>query len=161
MICTSGNNKVAPRVLRFESGSLNPQATPSAKGVTAIKMMGDQLVCGILVEPELYKKGFAYAVTTKGHAKRISMDDFPVQGRGGQGVQLWKVNEITGVVTGFTVGTEKDQIDIYSAKVKRLRLDGKSLPIVTRATKGLDLGKKYAKGDLFGDGELTAGLVVS
>jgi DNA gyrase subunit A len=161
MICTSGNNKLAPRVLRFESSSINPQATPSAKGVSAIKMMGDRLVCGILVEPELYKKGFVYAVTANGHAKRIPMDEFPVTGRGGQGVQLWKINEITGLVTGLTVGTEKDQIDIYSSKAKRLRLDGKSLPIVTRATKGMDLGKKYAKGDLFAEGESTAGLVVS
>jgi DNA gyrase subunit A len=161
MICTSGNNKLAPRVLRFESSSINPQATPSAKGVSAIKMMGDRLVCGILVEPELNKKGFVYAVTANGHVKRIPMDEFPVTGRGGQGVQLWKINEITGLVTGLTVGTEKDQIDIYSSKAKRLRLDGKSLPIVTRATKGMDLGKKYANGDLFAEGESTAGLVVS
>lgn len=160
MICTSGNNKQPPRVLRFESGSINPQATPSAKGVTAIKMMGDKLVCGLLVDPSFHKKGFAYAVTSNGHAKRLDMNDFPVQGRGGQGVQLWKTNEITGMVTGFAVGTEKDQLEIYSVKSKRFRIDGKDLPVVTRATKGIDLGKKYVKGDLFGDGEGTAGLVV-
>ncbi len=160
MICTSGNDKVAPRVLRFESGSINPQATPSAKGVTAIKMMGDRLVCGLLVESGYHKKGFAFAVSAKGHAKRIAIDEFPLQGRGGQGVQLWKITAETGPVTGFTVGMDKDQIDIYSSKSKRFRLDGKDLPLVTRATKGVDLGKKYVKGDLFGDGETTAGLVV-
>lgn len=160
MICTSGNNKLAPRVLRFEAGSINPQATPSAKGVSAIKMMGDPLVCGILVETDLHKKGFAFAVTAKGHAKRIDINDFPLQGRGGQGVQLWKITEDTGLVTGFTVGSEKDNVDIYSSKLKRLRLDAKALPLVTRATKGLDLGKKYVKGDLFPEGESTAGLVV-
>ncbi|HSM23451.1 MAG TPA: DNA topoisomerase (ATP-hydrolyzing) [Anaerolineaceae bacterium] len=160
MICTSGNIKQAPRVLRFESGVINPQATPSAKGVTAIKMMGDKLVCGLLVDPNYHKNGFAYAVTGKGHAKRVDISDFPVQGRGGQGVQLWKTNEVTGFVTGFSVGLDKDQLEIYSSKMKRLRIDGKDLPIVTRATKGVDLGKKYVKGDLFGEGESTAGLVV-
>ena len=160
MICTSGNNKQAPRVLRFESGVINPQATPSAKGVTAIKMMGDKLVCGLLVDPSYHKNGFAYAVTGKGHAKRIDISDFPVQGRGGQGVQLWKTNEVTGFVTGFDIGNDKDQLEIYSSKMKRFRIDGKDLPIVTRATKGVDLGKKYVKGDLFGEGESTAGLVV-
>ena len=123
-------------------------------------MMGDQLVCGILVEPDLHKKGFAYAVTANGHAKRIDINDFPVQGRGGQGVQLWTITEDTRLVTGFAVGRKKIMCDFYFRKLKRLRVDGKALPLVTRATKGLDLGKKYVKGDLFGEGESTAGLVV-
>lgn len=160
MICTAGNKKLSPRVLRFESGSINPQATSSAKGVTAIKMMGDQLVCGILVDPSFHKNGFAYAVTENGHIKRIDINDFPMQGRGGQGVQLWKVNEDTGFVTGFTVGYDKDQVEIYSTKSKRFRIDGKDLPLVTRATKGIDLGKIYVKGELFGEGEGIAGIVV-
>ena len=160
MICTAGNDKLSPRVLRFESGSINPQATPSAKGVTAIKMMGDPLVCGVLVDPTYHKNGFAYAVTENGHIKRIDINDFPVQGRGGQGVQLWKVNDETGFITGFTVGFDKDQVEIYSTKSKRFRIDGKDLPLVTRATKGTDLGKKYVKGDLFGEGESTAGVVI-
>jgi hypothetical protein len=75
-------------------------------------------------------------------------------------VQLWKISEDTGLVTGFAVGSEKDNVDFYSSKLKRLRLDAKALPLVTRATKGLDLGKKYVKGELFGEGESTAGLVV-
>jgi len=160
MICTAGNKKLSPRVLRFESGSINPQATSTAKGVTAIKMMGDPLVCGVLVDPTYHKNGFAYAVTENGHIKRIDINDFPVQGRGGQGVQLWKVNEETGFITGFTVGFDKDQVEVYSTKSKRFRIDGKDLPLVTRATKGTDLGKKYVKGDLFGEGESTAGVVI-
>jgi DNA gyrase subunit A len=160
MICTAGNKKLSPRVLRFESGLINPQATPSAKGVTAIKMMGDPLVCGVLVDPTYHKNGFAFAVTENGHIKRIDINDFPVQGRGGQGVQLWKVNEETGFITGFTVGYDKDQVEVYSTKSKRFRIDGKDLPLVTRATKGTDLGKKYVKGDLFGEGESTAGVVI-
>ena len=161
MICSAGNEKLTPRVLRFETGSINTQATPSAKGVTAIKMMGDPLVGCVLLESELMKKGFVVAVTGKGHLKRITMDEFPVQGRGGQGVQLWKLTSETGSVVGIAVGTEKDQIDVYSEKMKRIRLDIKSLPKVTRATKGLDLGSKYVKGALFGEGESVSGVVIS
>lgn len=160
MICSSGNEKQVPRVLRFEAGSINPQATPSAKGVAAIKMMGDKLVCGRVIEPAGFKKGFVYAVTSKGWAKKIALDEFPLQGRGGQGVQLWKINDETGSVTGLDVGSEKDQIEIYSEKSKRLRIDGKDIPLSTRVSKGLDLGKKYAGGALFADDERTAGIVV-
>ncbi|PKO19290.1 MAG: DNA gyrase subunit A [Chloroflexi bacterium HGW-Chloroflexi-10] len=161
MVCTAGTDKIAPRILRFESGSVNPQATPSAKGVTAIKMMGDALVSVVLVSADLQKKGIAYAVTANGHAKRIGLEEFPLQGRGGQGVQLWKLTPETGLVVGFTVGPEKDAVDFYSVKGKRLRIDGKALPKVTRATKGVDLGAKYVKGPLFGPGEALAGVVIS
>ncbi len=160
LICSAGSAKLTPRVLRFESGSINPQATPSAKGVTAIKMMGDTLVSTVIIEPESFKSGYGVAVTEKGHIKRISLQEFPVQGRGGQGVQLWKLTPDTGNVVGFVVGSEKDQVDIYSAKLKRVRVDIKALPKVTRATKGLDLGAKLVKGDLFADDEATAGLVI-
>lgn len=160
LICSAGDSELTPRVLRFESGSINPQATPSAKGVTAIKMMGDTLVTACLIEPNLLKNAYGIAITQKGHAKRIALSEFPLQGRGGQGVQLWKTTTDTGVVVGFAVASEKDQVDIYSARLKRLRIDVKSLPKVTRATKGIDLGAKLVKGDLFGDDDLTAGVVV-
>jgi DNA gyrase subunit A len=123
-------------------------------------MMGDRLVCGLLVDPIYHKNGFVYAATENGHVKRIDINDFPVQGRGGQGVQLWKVSEETGFVVGLTVGFDKDQVEVFSSKSKRFRIDGKDLPVVTRATKGLDLGKKYVKGDLFGEGEQTSGIVI-
>ena len=99
-------------------------------------------------------------VSAKGHVKRMSLSEFPVQGRGGQGVQVWKLTEDSGLVVGFTVGSEKDQVDVYSEKSKRIRLDIKALPKVTRATKGLDLGAKFVKGALFGDDEGTGGVVI-
>lgn len=160
MICTSGTEKVTPRMLRFESGSVNPQATPSAKGVTAIKMIGDKLAGAVLIDKESQKNGIVVVVSAKGHVKRMGLDQFPVQGRGGQGVQVWKLTDDTGLVVGFTVGSDKDQVDIYSEKSKRIRLDIKALPKVTRATKGLDLGAKYVKGSLFGDDEGTGGVVI-
>lgn len=150
-ICTSGTDEVTPRSLRFEAGSINPQATPSARGVSAIKMLDDYLVGGCILEPEAQKKAYAIVVTLRGHAKRISLAEFPVQGRGGQGVQLWKINPDMGMVTGFTIASEKDEVSIYSEKGKRLRINVKDIPQATRVTKGTDLGAKLVKGALFGD----------
>lgn len=160
MITSAGSEKLTPRVLRFESGSINPQATPSAKGVSAIKMLGEPLISALSIEPAQFKDGYIVAVSRKGHVKRIPLSEFPLQGRGGQGVQLWKLTETTGPVVGLAVGNEKDQVDIYSEKMKRVRMDIKALPKVTRATKALDLGSKLVKGDLFGEGEPVAGVVV-
>ncbi|MCE1251964.1 MAG: DNA topoisomerase 4 subunit A [Anaerolineae bacterium] len=156
-ICTSGSQETTPRALRFEAASINPQATPSARGVAAIKMLDDQLVGGVLLEPQQAKE-FVLITSTHGHIKRISLLEFPVQGRGGQGVQIWKINDSTGLVGALTVAPETADVDIYSEKGRRLRLAVKDINQVTRATKGIDLGARYANGNLF-EADPVAGVV--
>jgi len=157
LIVTSGTKETTPRALRFEASSINPQATPSARGVAAIKMLDDALVGGVFLEPGQAKE-FALAVTDRGQLKRISLEEFPVQGRGGQGVQIWKLNETTGFVIGLTTAPAGADVDIYSQKGRRLRLAVKDINQVTRAAKGIDLGARFGDGNLF-DGDPTLGVV--
>ena len=119
--------------------ALTRRPPPSARGVAAIKMLDDRLVGGALLEPA-HAKDFALVISENGHLKRISLAEFPVQGRGGQGVQVWKTNETTGLVCGFDITPESADVDIYSQKGRRLRLAVKDINQVTRATKGIDLG---------------------
>ena len=150
MIFTSGSEKTSPRALRFESKTVNPQATPTAKGVAAIKMLDDAIVGGALVEPGA-AKGFVLLVTDRGHVKRVPMDEFPVQGRGGQGVQTWKLSKTTGLVSGVTVvPAESGDADFFSDRGKRLRVAVKDIPVVTRAAKGADLTVIIKSKELFG-----------
>ncbi len=88
-----------------------------------------------------------------GHVKRIPINEFPVQGRGGQGVQLWKITQATGLICGFALagaGASAD-VDFYSVRGKRLRMAVKDLPEVTRAGKGVDLRTILKTADLFGN----------
>lgn len=157
LIATSGSMANAARVLRFYANSINPQATPSAKGVTAIKMMDDAIIGGSLVEPEMIKKGLVVVATEKGHIKRIKMSEFPSQSRGGQGVQVWKVNSSTGLMVGFTVVDIKADVDIFSTRYKRLRVAVKDIPEVARAAKGVIITSWLKLDTLFGE-ELLAGI---
>ncbi len=159
LICTSGSKETPARALRFETGTVNTQVAPSAKGVAAIKMLEDTLIGGALIEPGA-AKSFAVLLSQQGHAKRISLEEFPVQGRAGQGVQIWKTNETTGLIVACCVAKESDNLDFYSGKGKRLRLKAKELPQVTRAIKGTNLPAhlKLAEG-LFG-GDPPAGVTV-
>lgn len=160
LICTSGTKESPARALRFESGTVNPQVAPSARGVAAIKMLDDRLVGGALIEPAM-EKGFVILLTEQGHVKRISLEEFPVQGRAGQGVQTWKTNDTTGAVTACCVAKESDNLDLYSEKGKRLRLKAKELPQVTRAIKGTNLPAHLKLTDgLFGSGDPPAGVTV-
>ncbi|MBE0696046.1 MAG: hypothetical protein IH586_03900 [Anaerolineaceae bacterium] len=158
IIVTSGGEKAVPRALRFEAKTINPQATPTAKGVAAIKMLDDPIIGGAIAEPKSLDKGYAVVVTDKGYIKRIALEEFPIQGRGGQGVQLWKINQSTGLISGFTVvSTVSTDVDIYSQRGKRLRMAVKDLPEASRAAKGVDLRELIKANDLFGS-EPVAGI---
>lgn len=159
LICTSGGKDAAARALRFEAGTVNPQVAPSAKGVAAIKLMGDALVGGALIESS-GAKSFVILLSQQGHVKRISLDEFPVQGRAGQGVQTWKTNDSTGLVAACCIAKEAENLDIYSEKGKRLRLKAKDLPQVTRAIKGTDLPARLKLGDGLFSGDPPVGVTV-
>jgi DNA gyrase subunit A len=159
IIATAGSAKTTPRALRFETGSVNPQATPTAKGVAAIKMGDDPIIGGALVEPK-EMKGFVLLVTEQGQIKRISLDEFPVQGRGVQGVQTWKLTKANGLITGMAVADASADADLYSARGRRLRLAVKDIPLVTRATKGAEVKAIIKAADVFGT-ETVAGVVAA
>lgn len=161
MIVTGGGPKTTPRALRFETSVVNPQATPTAKGVAAIKMMDDPIIGAEAFVPADMKKGFVVLATEKGHVKRIALEEFPIQGRGGQGVQIWKTTEATGPVRGFAmVQGETGDLDFSSERSKRLRLTVKDVPVSTRAGKGALLKTIIKTSDLFG-GEAVAAVTAA
>lgn len=149
-VTTSGSEQSPSRTLRFDVGSVNPQVSHTAKGMAAIKMLDDPIIGGAIIEPA-QANGMAILVTDKGLVKRISLVEFPMQGRGGQGVQVWKVNPTTGWVTGFTIAPLGGEVDIYSPRGRRLRLDVKDVPQATRASKGMALSTLIQVESVFGD----------
>jgi DNA gyrase subunit A len=158
IVATAGSAKTTPRALRFETGSINPQVSPTAKGVAAIKIIDDPIIGGGIIDLAA-QKGFVLLVTDKGQVKRIAMEEFPVQGRGGQGVQIWKTGKATGTLTGIAViPAENGDVDLYSPNGRRMRITVKDIPVATRATaKGVDLAS-ITKTKLF-DAEPVAGVV--
>jgi DNA gyrase subunit A len=164
LLATSGTEKTPARALRFESKSVNPQVSPTAKGVAAIKMMDDAIIGGALLEPDAAagkngakSPGFALLLTERGLVKRVALDEFPVQGRGGQGVQTWKISKATGQVVGLAAVSAAGDADIYTERGKRLRMAVKDIPVSTRAGKPADLAAIVKIKDLF-TGEAAAGV---
>ena len=87
-------------------------------------------------------------MTTEGLIRRVGLDEFPVQGRAGQGVQILKVSDATGPMAGAALLASDSTVDIYSVKSKRLRLEFKEVPSGKRAHPGVSLRKQVR--DLFG-----------
>lgn len=137
VLCTGSNDKDHSRVLRFSIDGFNSQATPSAKGVTAIKLNNDYVISASMINEKLQiSEFFALFLTEKGYIKKVAIEEFPLQQRGGQGVIGWKSSKNSGVLTGFIVGTKNDVINIYSHKGKRIKLDLEDIPTAGRAGKG-------------------------
>lgn len=141
------------KVIRFAAGQVNPQATPSARGVTGIKLgQDDRLVAGAVIEPD--KSAQVIVISQAGFAKRVPLAEFPVHGRGGQGVQSLETTPVTGPVVAAAVAAGHVQYgDVLSAKGLRHRLVLDDLPVADRRRRGekrLD----------FGADDLTVGVAV-
>lgn len=125
----------AERVIRFNAGEqVNPQATPSARGVIGIKVKKkDRVVTGAAFDPA--RLSHLVTISENGFVRRIPLAEIPLQGRGGQGVVLGVTNT-TGPIIAATVVPPAGSLDIVSVKGRRHRLDMAELPELSRNHRG-------------------------
>lgn len=160
LIATAGSQNESPRALRFAAAEVNPQATGSARGVAAIKMLDDPLIGAAILEPETLEKTEIVILTAKGFAKRVALKDFTLQRRAGKGLQIYKTNPVTGDVIGIAAAQPDSLLEIYSQKSKRLRLPLLDLRADTRSGRGENLCATYGDGKtLFPADDPIAGIV--
>jgi DNA gyrase subunit A len=140
------------KAIRCAASEVNPQATPSARGVAGIRLgKEDSLVAGAVIEPD--EKDQAIIVSQTGFVKGVPLTEFPLQGRGGQGVQSLEMTKATGRVATATVATGQAKFcDVLSAKGLRHRLAMESIPLADRRKRG----EKIVD---FGDDDAIAGVV--
>jgi len=127
------------RAIRFASADIKPQATPSARGVAGIKLLkGDQMLGGAVIPKTRAKLGVV-VVSRTGYVKRVPVEEFPVKGRGGQGVLLLNQTRATGPVVAAGAGRMAGSVDLIAADGKRQRLG--DVPATNRANRGRKLAK--------------------
>ncbi len=122
------------RANRFSAGQINPQATRSARGVAGTKLRkGDRLLSGAVISDPTADLGIV-VVSKNGFAKQVPLKEFPVQGRGGQGVLLLNQTKATGPVVAVRAGPMRGSVDLISSDGKRQRLA--EAPVKNRANRG-------------------------
>lgn len=124
------------KAIRFTTTEINPQATGSARGVAGIKIGADDyLVSGMAIKEA--KGAQVILVSETGFIKRVPLSEFPIQGRGGQGVVSLEVVKSTGGVAAATVAASHSQYcDVLSAKGRLYRLPIGDLPVADRRKRG-------------------------
>jgi DNA gyrase subunit A len=125
--------------IRFSEEEVRPMGLVTA-GVMGIKLATiDEIVgCAAVREGAAKQESELLLVTSNGSAKRISLEDFPRQGRYGQGVIVWKLGR-QNRLAGMAIGKGSDRVILHFNRLaaKNIRLD--EAPLQSRTTQGKPL----------------------
>ncbi|MEW1834991.1 DNA gyrase subunit A [Microbacterium sp. NPDC079995] len=121
--------------LRFTANdeSLRPmgRSTEGVKGMSFRE--GDSLLSASVVRDE----GYVFVVTQGGYAKRTSVDQYRVQGRGGLGIKVAKLHDDRGELAGGLIVSSDDEVLVVLASGKVVRSAVAEVPAKGRDTMGV------------------------
>ncbi|WP_423823830.1 DNA gyrase subunit A [Salinisphaera sp. SPP-AMP-43] len=137
---TAGDDTVmlfssAGKVIRFAEEDVREMGR-NAAGVRGIRLPEDDdsaKVIGLIV----VREGEILTVTESGYGKRTPVDDYPLRGRGGQGVLALKQSDKTGAVIGATQVAEHDEIMLISNMGTLIRTAVAEVSVLGRNTQGV------------------------
>ncbi|HLT90804.1 MAG TPA: DNA gyrase subunit A [Woeseiaceae bacterium] len=122
------------KAIRFNEGDVRPMGRGAA-GVRGIKLAREHEVIALVIVGD----GMLLTATENGFGKRTAMSDFPVQGRGGQGVIAIQTTERNGQTVGALQVKEDDEIMLISSNGTLVRTPVADIPIIGRNTQGVRL----------------------
>ena len=123
------------KTIRFSEGDVRAMGR-TARGVRGIKMAEGFNMISLII-PDVGKQ--ILSVSENGYGKRTKIEDFPVYGRGGQGVIGMQTSERNGKVVGAAQVSEADEIMLISDKGTLVRTRVGEVSIQGRNTQGVRL----------------------
>jgi DNA gyrase subunit A len=119
--------------LRLKEGTVRPMGR-SARGVTAIRLKGDDTICGIT---KVIEGTDLLVVTEHGFGKRVKCENFSVHGRGTGGQIYVKKNEKTGKSVGILSLAKRDEFVVITGKGMIIKMKAQAVPIVGKSAAGV------------------------
>jgi len=112
-----------------------------ASGRTSMGVKGMNLSSGDkIVGMEVLSHGQTlFAVTENGFGKRTSIDEYPVQKRGGKGVISIKTTQRNGLVVSILLVEEENDLMLMTNIGKIIRMSIKGISVISRNTQGVTL----------------------
>jgi DNA gyrase subunit A len=127
----------AGKVIRFKENNVRPMGR-NASGVRGIKLADEQKVISLIITDE-DAGGSVLTATANGFGKRTAMDNYPVHGRGGQGVVSIQVNERNGDVIGAALVADDNEIMLITDGGTLVRTRVAEISVLGRNTQGVRL----------------------
>ena len=121
--------------IRFHESDVRPSGRVTT-GVRGMRLTGGDHIVGMEV---LTHGQTMFTVTENGYGKRTSIDEYPVQKRGGKGVIAIKTTERNGNVVGSLLVEEDDDLMLMTNIGKIIRMSIKGISVISRNTQGVKL----------------------
>ena len=121
--------------IRFHETDIRPTGRV-AGGIRGMRIEESDRIVGMEV---LSYGQTLFAVTENGYGKRTSIDEYPVQKRGGKGVITIKTNERNGRVVSILLVEETDEMMLMTDSGKIIRMPIKGISVISRNTQGVRL----------------------
>jgi DNA gyrase subunit A len=136
---TNGHNDVllfcdGGRAIRFSENDVRPMGRV-ATGVRGMRLKGAERVISLIVPDE----GDVLTVSEYGFGKRTPLPEFPVHGRGGQGVIAQSITDKTGKLIGAIHVAEGHEVMLISEGGTLIRFATKEISVQGRNTQGVRL----------------------
>jgi DNA gyrase subunit A len=123
------------KAIRFHESDIRPSGRV-ATGVRGMRLAQGDHIVGVEV---LSHGQTLFTVTENGYGKRTSIDEYPVQKRGGMGVISIKTTERNGLVVGILLVSDEDDLMLMTNIGKVIRMPVNSISIISRNTQGVKL----------------------
>ena len=122
------------KAIRFKEDDVRPMGRGAA-GVRGIKLPDGHEVIGLTI----IRDGLILTATENGYGKRTPVEDFPVQGRGGQGVIAIQTTDRNGNTVGAIQVADDDEIMLISSNGTLVRTAVDDISVMGRNTQGVRL----------------------
>lgn len=137
---TDGTNNVfmgsaMGKSIRFHESDIRPSGR-TARGVRSMRLSADDRIVGVEV---LTHGQTLFTATEHGYGKRTSIDEYPIQRRGGKGVITIKTSDRNGPVVAILLVDEDDDLMLMTDRGKIIRTAIKGISVISRNTQGVKL----------------------
>jgi len=121
--------------IRFHESDVRPTGR-IAGGIRGMRLASGDRIVGMEV---LSHGQTLFTVTENGYGKRTSIDEYPVQKRGGMGVITIKTSERNGQVIAILLVEDHDDLMLMTDIGKIIRMPIKGVSVISRNTQGVKL----------------------
>ena len=121
--------------IRFHEAEVRPSGRTS-QGVRGMRLTKGDCIVGMAV---LSHGQTLFTLTENGYGKRTSVDEYPIQKRGGKGVITIKTSERNGKVVALLLVEEDDHVMLMTDAGKLIRIPVNGVSVISRNTQGVKL----------------------
>lgn len=125
----------AGKSMRFSEDDVRPMGR-TARGVRGVKMDDGVKVISLIIPKE---NGKILTASENGYGKKTAVDDFPVKGRGGQGVIAQQCSDRNGALAGAVQVFSGDDVMLISDQGTLVRTGCDDISELGRNTQGVTL----------------------